>query len=251
MRTTGLCLALLASLELVALSTPAFAQGGGSDSWPPRKAFVDPGTAPAPDAAPAPGTVSVHINSSKTVTLQHRSTESAAWETVCTSPCDVRAPVGDQYQIVSDSGSPSKPFALDASKGGDTVTLDVKTTGTGQRTGGWVLFGAGSAMFIAGWVVIIANAGTSAISGQGQDDAQTHDAHNNGMFIGTSLIIAGLAAGISGAALVVGAGKSDVGGNVQAPPPASGKTDQKEQKTAEMVPATAPAVMIPILQGKF
>jgi hypothetical protein len=250
MRTTGLCLALLASLELVALSTPALAQGGGSDSWPPRKAFVDPGAAPAPDTAPAPGTVTVHINSSRTVTLQHRSTESSAWETLCTSPCDVRAPVGDQYQIVSDSGKPTKAFALDASKG-DTVTLDVKTTGTGQRTGGWILAGTGGAMFIGGWVVILANLGTSAISGQGQDDAQSHDAHNNGMFIGTGLIIAGLCAGIYGTSLVIGAGKSDVGGNVQAPPPASGKSDQQTQHTAELVPPTAPAIMVPILQGKF
>src|SRR5579859_7641297 len=175
MRTTGLCLALLASLELVAVSTPAFAQGD-TDSWPPRKAFVDPGTAPAPDAAKPAGTVMVHINSSAAVTLQHRSTESQAWETVCTSPCDVRAPVGDQYQVLGDSGKPSKVFALDASKG-DNLTLEVKTTSSGQKTGGWVLAGTGAAAFIAGWVVIIANAGTTPVSGQGADDAQTHDAH--------------------------------------------------------------------------
>jgi hypothetical protein len=250
MRTTGLCLALLASLELVALSTPAIAQGNGSDAWPPRKAFVDPGTAAPADTSAAPaGTVMVHVNSDTPVTLQHRTSDSSSWETLCTSPCDVRAPVGDQYQIVREGSSVSKAFALDASKG-DNVTLDVKTPGKGQKAGGWVLAGTGGALFIGGWVVILANLGNSAISGMGQDDSQTHDAHNNGMFIGTALIVAGLCAGIAGTSMVIGADKADVGGNVQAPPPSSGKSDQV-QRTAEVVPPTAPSFYVPILQGRF
>src|SRR5215467_5295440 len=148
MRTSGLCLALLATANLVALSTPAFAQGDQNDSWPTRKAFVDPGTAPANPPESTTGTVMVHVNSTTPVTLQHRTNDTQQWETLCTSPCDVRAPIGDQYQIVGDNVNASKPFALDPSAG-DTVTLDVRASGKNDKTIGYVVAGGGAALFIA------------------------------------------------------------------------------------------------------
>ncbi len=91
MRKTGLCLALIASAQLTLFTAaPAFAQ----DDRPAPPTGREAPAAPAAPAAPT-GTVEVHIKTDAPVTLQHRATATSAWETSCSSRCDVGVPFGD------------------------------------------------------------------------------------------------------------------------------------------------------------
>jgi hypothetical protein len=239
MRKTGLCLALVASSQL-ALST-TFSAAAFADDKPVAPAPAAPASGPAP----AVGTVLVHIKSDEPVTLQHRANENAAWETSCSTPCDLPVPVGDEFQVTGDGLNASKPFHLDASKG--KVTLDV-TAGkkSSQKVGVGVAIG-GAALGVAGILVMALGAPPSETF----DGQTTHTAHTNDLFIGGALVLGGVIFGIYGGAMIVNNGNSDVAGDVSKPAPVYGKVDDGPSKIAQSPVPNVPTFVAPVLHFNF
>ena len=256
MRTSGLCLAFVATAQFALFSsaaTSAFAADPPAStsvtSNPATVTPVPPTTTTTTTAASTDGTVMVKMKSDKPVTLQRRSGESGSWETVCSSPCETRAPVGDQYQVTGEGLNPSKPFMLNASKG--TVNLDVVVGEKRDATTGLVVLGVGGALVIAGVIVIAVAGGTKGgISGQGNDSGTTHLGNTNAFFVGGGLIFAGLAAGIYGGATYLNSKSSSVEGDVAKPGPARGALDSGPIVARNATP-NAPSFVIPVWQGTF
>jgi hypothetical protein len=226
MRTTGLCLALLATANLTLIASPAFAEG------------------PAPAAAPADGTVMVHINSSSAVTLQRRSSATAAWETACTSPCDTRVPVGDEYQVAATSGAPSKIFRLDTSRG--NVTLDVSPGDPSKKQTGMYVTIGGGVLALAGIITMIAGAKPSNTF---PADGTTGLSNTNVLWIGGALLFAGIATGIYGGSMWVNGGNTSVDGDVSKAGPARGSNDAP--KVAQQPIPSTPQFVVPVFSGTF
>lgn len=235
MRTPGICLALLASAQLVIASTPAFAAD-----------------APAKEAAPSDGMVMVHIKSDKPVTLQKRSGESGAWETVCTSPCDVKVSVSDQYQVTGDGVNASKPFMINAS--GSTAQLDVTVGSEKSKSTGLIVLGVGGALTLGGILAAAIGGGTGGISGTGAgDDGTTHNSHTNWFWVGGAMIMVGVGTAIYGGAMFVNSAHSQVEGDVAKPQPARGqnKTPDAGHYEAKNAKPVVPVFSVPIFQGTF
>jgi hypothetical protein len=282
MRSVGLGLALLASVQLVVL--PAFA---ADPSQPPGKAAVTkskkkkkakgtqvvvttsgevpaqaqsnsaapadattpppattttttttPATEPAPaPATPAPanppGTVIVHINSSKSVTLEKRADAHSPWEHVCNSPCDVATPTGAQYHIVGTDLNGSRPFLIDASLG-DRITLDV-TPGIHNKavTGGWILAG-GIALTVGGLVTLFAGSKSGYVLGDNGTSPST--SNTDFIFTGSLLITAGVILGFTGGAFMYDNTHTKVEGAVGATPDKSSDPKGQVQVTAWRLP---------------
>jgi hypothetical protein len=240
MRKTGLCLALVASAQLTLFSFPAFAQ----DRPAPPTGQTSSDAPAAPVAAT--GTVNVHIKSDAPVTLEHRATPSAAWETSCSSPCDVAVPVGDEFQVSGDGLNPSKPFHLDASKG--KVSLDVSVGRKSSQKVGTGVAIAGAAFGVAGILVIALGAKpSSTFNAQGT----TSTAHTNDLFIGGALLLGGAIAAIYGGAMIVNNGNSSVNGDVGKPPPVYGVVDDAPSKVAQNPVPNVPTFVAPVLHFNF
>jgi hypothetical protein len=255
MRTSGICLALVATAQFAlfsSVSTRAFAADPPATTPSPSATTTTNTTATTTAATPAAstdGTVMVHINSDRPVTLQRRSGESGAWETVCSSPCDQRAPVGDQYQVTGEGVNASKPFMLNASKG--TVNLDVGVGDKKGETTGTVLLVVGGVLVVAGVIVMIAAGSTSGgLSGQGNDSGTTHLGNTNAFFAGGALVFAGLAAGIYGGATMINSAHSNVEGDVARPGPARGAIDPGRSVAKNTTP-NAPAFIFPVFKTTF
>jgi hypothetical protein len=194
MRSVGLGFAFAASFQLVLASTPAFAQPPAAAPDAPAKDA--PAAAPAtPAPAATPGTVTVHVNAPQKVSLEHRAAGHETWDFACNSPCDQALSSTDEYRIVGAGLNESHAFKLDTSNG-DKITLDV-TPGTHSKytTGEWVLIGGG--VFIVGGVVALL-AGSSSNAVQGADGTVTSSKNTNWIFVGTSLIVAGVIGGLVG-----------------------------------------------------
>jgi hypothetical protein len=232
MRTPGFCLALIASAQLVIASTPAFA-------------------ADAP-AASADGMVMVHIKSDKPVSLQKRAGESGSWETVCSSPCDMKVSVSDQYQVTGDGVNPSKPFMLNTS--GSTANLDITVGSEKTKSTGLIVLGVGGALTLGGLLVALIGGGTGGVSGTGAgDDGTTHNKHTNMFWVGGALVMVGVATGIYGGAMFVNSAHSQVEGDVAKPQPVRGqnKTPDAGHYEAKNATPVVPVFTVPIFQGKF
>ena len=247
MRTTGFrpaCLAILTSAQLALATSPAFAQEPAPATPPPPATTA--ASVPTPTAPPADGTVNVHINSKPAVTLQKRSTPGGAWETVCTSPCDQRVPVGDEYQVTGDGVVASKPFRLDSSRG--TVVLDV-TPGnpTKEKVGLYVAIG-GAVLIVGGAITMIAGAKPSSTF---PADGTTSDRNTNVLFVGAALVFSGVVAVIYGGAMMVNNKTSAVEGDVSTKAgPAMGNKDVFV-RTAQVPAPTTPTFVVPVFSGTF
>lgn len=227
MRTTGLCLALLAAAQLTLVAAPARAEG------------------PAP--APADGTVTVHVNSPTPVTLQRRASATSAWEVACTSPCDQRLPVGDEYQIAaSGDGTPSKPFRLDSSRG--NVTLDVSPGSTKKKQTGMYVTIGGGVLVVAGAITMIAGSKPSDTFPAG---GTTGNSNTNVLFVGGALVFAGVVAGIYGGSMWVNGAKTDVEGDVGGTASSHGAVQTPVKTAQQQVAPTTPTFIVPILSGSF
>jgi hypothetical protein len=135
------------------------------------------------------------VNSSEKVSLEHRAPGHEAWEFVCNSPCDQALSSTDEYHIVGAGLNASRPFMLDTSQG-DKITLDVTPGTDGKyKTGEWLLIGGG--VFIVGGVVALL-AGSSSNAAPGMDGTVTTTKNTNWIFVGTSLILAGVVGGLVG-----------------------------------------------------
>jgi hypothetical protein len=232
-------LALLASSALVLASTQAFAQAApttGQDAPAPATVVTVPATATpvvvtAPTgstvevsttvAASTDGTLLVHIDSPQKVSLERRSSPSAAWEHACESPCDGRLPVGDQYRIVGTGMNDSNPFTLDGSKGDRAVLLVAPGTKQKAAIGEGLLIGG--AVLLVGAVVFGAIGACPSCTFQANGTTDTTNTDVIGA--ATGLAVIGLATGVFGAAWWVDNSHSRVSGAVQAAPPARGGLD--------------------------
>jgi hypothetical protein len=237
MRTIGLCLAVAATAQFTLLSTPAFAEGVSLSATATT-------STPAAPATAEDGTVMVHINSSTQVTLKHRASAKAAWEDACTSPCDTKLPVGDEYQVAAQNGAPSKAFRLDGSSG--KVVLDVSPGSDSKKSTGMIVTIAGGVLVVAGAVVMIAGAKPSSTF---PADGTTGNRNTQALFVGGALVFAGLVTGIYGGALWVNGGTTTVEGDV-----GKGSTGAKNDspQIAQKQPApSTPTFVVPLISGTF
>ena len=243
MRVTGLSLAFLATVNVLVVSTPAFAE----DS--PPAADSD---APAPAAKPE-GMVLLHVESPKVVEIERRQGEVGAWQHVCSSPCDVNVPLFDQYRIAPTADmTESKPFLIDAGNK-ERVTLAVNPGMKTKSTVGTYLLVAGVATAVTGVVIVVA--GTAGSNNIGSDGT-THHAFTNVAFVGSALILVGLTATLVGAAWRVNNQHSYVGGDVAKPPVATNeRTASREavfvKPQAEQMASRTPAFVFPVFTKNF
>jgi hypothetical protein len=225
----------------------------------PAQVVVEvPAPAPAPVVlATPPGTVIVHINSEKKVTLERRSSASSPWEHVCNSPCDVSASLTDQYQVLGDELNASAPFVLDGS-GGDKVTLDV-TPGYHNKgaRGGWILAG-GAVLIVGGVVTILAGSRNDDVGGA--NATTTNNQNTDFISAGSILIAAGVVAAITGGAFMYDNAHTKVNGPVgQVPDKADGTVKSQVQVTAfrtptwreDTGPQPGPSHFFSVLHGTF
>ena len=222
----------------------------------PAPAVETPAPAPAAPATP-PGSVTVHINSPKPVSLERRSGPGAAWEHVCNSPCDVATSASDEYQIMGEELNSSTPFILDSSQG-EKITLDI-TPGYHNKgaRGGWVLAG-GAALIVGGVVTLVAGSKSTYVPGDG-GVGTTHNSNTDFIFAGSILLTAGVIAALGGGALMFDNAHTKVDGAIGAP--AERKTDVKAQVqvTAQRLPQwredsgpqLAPSRFVSVLGGTF
>jgi hypothetical protein len=202
MRSVGLGLAFAATVQFVLVSTPAFAQGPGTDETgiKPAAAPAEATPSTATPGATAPAKVTVHIQSSRPVSLEHRAPGQSAWEFVCGSPCDQAISTTDEYHIVGTGLNDSKPFMVDTSSG-DKITLDVSPATHGKyNTGTWILVGGG-VLLVGGVIALLA--GSSSNEVPGNNGVTTTDKNTNWIFVGTAAILGGVILGITGGSMMV------------------------------------------------
>jgi hypothetical protein len=218
MRSVGLGLAFAATVQFVLVSTPAFAQPPADNAPSTTTPAASTGAAPAaatPAAAAGSGKVTVHVQSSKPVSLEHRASGHQTWEFVCNSPCDQALSSSDEYHIVGVGLNDSRPFVLDTSSG-DKVTLDV-TPGSRAKysTGTWVLVGGG-VLLVGGVITLLAGSSSNAVPGD--DGTTTSTKNTNWIFVGTVAILGSVILGITGGSLMVDNSHTKVDGAIDAKP---------------------------------
>jgi hypothetical protein len=226
----------------------------------PTPAPATPAPAPAPvapavAAVPA-GSVTVHINSPKSVSLEKRSGATSPWEHVCNSPCDVATSSTAEYQIVGETLNDSKPFLLDASQG-DKITLDV-TPGVHNKAalGGWVVAG-GAVLAVGGIVTLVAGSKSNYVAGD--NGTGTPNSNTDWIFVGSGLIVAGVIAGLTGGAFMFDNAHTKVDGAIGAVPDKETDVKPQVQVTASRLPTwhedtgprLAPSRYVSLLQGSF
>lgn len=215
MRTFGLCASILAVSNIVAFSTPAFAQstGAADTDKTPSTADAKPAeavkpksdaTAPADDAV-----VNVHVESPVPVSLERRTAGGTTWENVCTTPCDVKTSPIAEYRVTGQDLNESKPFTIDGTK--ENVTLKVVPGSKARADAGLYILVGGVVLTIVGVGVMVLGADKN---GAFKDDGESHNRHFNAMFFGGALVLAGVTAGLFGGGWLVGNRHSEVSGGV-------------------------------------
>lgn len=147
----------------------------------------------------------LHLASPSPVSLEKRSAGTSAWTPVCSSPCDVPVDMAAQYRVTGEDLNPSDAFYLQTPSGDATsLKLRVDPSKQSKQTAGVVLLGVGGAVTIGG-VVVLALASTAGQREQETSgaDNQTHTSHTDAVFAGTAMVIAGVAAGVTGGAYLL------------------------------------------------
>ncbi len=268
MRNFGLCASILAVSNIVAFTSPAFAQetASPSEEKAPTAAPAKPADAPAPNDD---ALVAVHIDSPVPVSLERRAPGGTTWENVCTTPCDVKTSSVSEYRIVGTDLNDSKPFMIDGTK--EKVNLNVTPGSKARADAGLYILVAGGIVAIAGVAVLFLGADKSSVF---TNDGQTHNKHLNAMFFGGALVLTGVATGIFGAGWMIGNRHSDVGGDVsktldEKPAPGGGgggaapgggggaevkfsTSSRQPTWNAPKAPPGLPQVMtVPVFSGRF
>ncbi|HEX3772010.1 MAG TPA: hypothetical protein VHV30_14140 [Polyangiaceae bacterium] len=182
-------------------STPA---AGAPSAAPPP---APPPASPAPPPASDDGTVFVHIVGSEGADLERDTGDHKHFDTVCSSPCDQRVSLKDEYRIGGAGIRNSKPFKL-VESGPPRRNLYVEEGSKGSFALGIVGLSVGPAVAVVGLVIVAVNAVDEDISGN--DDS-------NGKSAGWITAVAGLALAIGGGVLM----GSNIRSGVSQTPPAS------------------------------
>jgi hypothetical protein len=146
----------------------------------------------------------------------------------------------------------SSPAFADDSKSTSTESAaEHNSSSSSKATTGWIVLGAGGAVTIGGIVLDAIAGGKNQVTGQGGpgDTTTTQNQKTDLLFAGTTMIVAGLVAGIYGGSLIVAANKQNADASRDAPP-ATGSSDAVT-KTAQASFTSAPSVMIPVVGAKF
>jgi hypothetical protein len=148
----------------------------------------------------------------------------------------------------------SSPAFADDSKSTSASTESTpehNSSNSSKATTGWIVLGAGGAVTIGGIVLDAIAGGKNQVSGSGGpgDTSTTQNQKTDLLFAGTTMIVAGIVAGIYGGSLVVAANKHNADASRDLPP-ATGSTDAVT-KTAQASFASAPSFMIPVVGAKF
>lgn len=235
---------------------------------PPPPPAPEPPPPPAPEPPkvaaeeekpadpPAPvddGTVEVHIDSTRSVSLEKRTTGS--WEPVCAAPCDQKLAVTPEYRVVGDNVNPSEAFHLDGSKGSVTLKIDPGVQSS-AAAGTWIALG--SVAVLAGGVVVMAVGMNRHADSQGQ----LSQGNSNAMIVGSTMALAGVVGGITGAALYFNNRQTGIAGDVirttneKGAPAADGKFNSASASRTPVwntpKPDGMPAyVTVPVFAGTF
>ena len=146
----------------------------------------------------------------------------------------------------------SKPFMIDGANK-EVVTLSVNPGTPGKARTGMIVLGAGAVAVVAGVVTIIAATSSSTVF---RDDVSTHNTTTNLAFVGSALILGGVAAVVLGGSWMSTNGHSSVGGDVTKAPPATlEKTAKREgifvTPQASQIAGATPTFLAPIVNARF
>jgi hypothetical protein len=138
-----------------------------------------------------------------------------------------------------------------ASTGTDSTSTSPGDAKQKEKTG-WIVLAAGGVGFLTGVVfdIIGANSGNMPGTGGPGDSQETSNARPAWVFAGTTLIVAGIAAGIYGGSMIVSARKGADSTN-SARPEGDAALNDSVTKAAQARAASAPSVVVPILGGTF
>jgi hypothetical protein len=139
----------------------------------------------------------------------------------------------------------------------ETSTESTSSSSSGQdakqkEKTGWIVLAAGGVGFVTGVVFDIIGGFSGNLAGAGgtNDSGETSNARPAWVFAGTTLIVAGLAAGVYGASTIISARKGADVTNT-APPPDEGAKNDSVTKAAQARAASAPSIVVPLLHGTF
>ncbi len=123
---------------------------------------------------------------------------------------------------------------------------------TRKHTTGWILLGAGGAVAIGGIVLDVIGAGKNQVSGQGgaSDTSTTQNTKTDLLFAGSTMIIAGVVAGIYGGSLLVASSHQADPDAAREVPPATGSVDGVT-KTVQASLASSPSFVLPVVGARF
>ena len=235
------------------IAAPALADGQDADqqstathAQPAELASARTATS-APESADAKSadepTVMLHVKSDAVVAIEREDTG----ELVCTSPCDKPVSQAVRYRI--GGARPSESFVLDAHGGEAKIAVDAAS-----RRGFWTgigVLGAGAAL-AAGGVIALAVGYANQGPVPGADGTVTDTTYSDTMILGTTLVVAGVAAGIYGGATFASNLRSRVTGNVVKDPPARGNAQPLRTASAhDSTWSAGPTIFVPILRGAF
>lgn len=138
----------------------------------------------------------------------------------------------------------------------ETSTESASSSSSGQNAKqkektGWIVLAAGGVGFVTGVVFDIIGGFSGTISGAGGpgDNGQDSNARPAWVFAGTTLIVAGIAAGIYGGSMIVSARKGT--DQTNSPPPKDDASTDSVTRAAQARAASAPSFVVPVISAKF
>ena len=140
----------------------------------------------------------------------------------------------------------------------ETSTESTSSQSSGQdakqkEKTGWIVLGVGGVAFVTGVVFDIVGGFSGTISGVGGpgDNGDTSNARPVWVFAGTTLIVAGLAAGIYGGSTIISARKGTDSTNTARPQGEDASSSDSVTKVANARAASAPSFVVPIIGATF
>lgn len=117
---------------------------------------------------------------------------------------------------------------------------------------GWIVLAAGGVGFVTGIVFDIIGGFSGTIAGEGGpgDNGETSNARPAWVFAGTTLIVAGIAAGVYGGATIISARKGTDPTN-SSHPQDDASTQDSVTRAAQARAASAPSFVVPVIGATF